>query len=131
MRYIFPILLTALISCKQGDNQIIYSIYKNKPTNNISIGEKFRLIFGSNSCCPNGQLDKSTLRCLEYVKDSIVLPAPDDSDGCTTYFAIMFKAIKLGTDTVRFVFHGDPFDNSVNKKTTIFVKDSFLVTVSP
>ena len=95
------------------------------------MGERFQLIFSSNSCCPNGQLDKTSLRSLEYLKDSIVLPAPNDCDGCTTYFAVIFKAINLGTDTVRFVFHGDPFDNSLNKDQTIFVKDSFLVTVSP
>ena len=120
-----------LISCRQADNQIIYSTYKNKPTNNIRVGERFQLIFGSNSCCRNGQLDKSTLNSLEHLKDSIVLPSPKDCDGCTTYYAVIFRAVRPGKDSIRFILKGDPFDNSPNKDTTIHVRDSFLVVVSP
>jgi hypothetical protein len=131
MKYLFFILLTTLISCRQPGDQIIYSTYKNKPTNNVRVGERFQLIFGSNSCCLNGQLDKSTLRSLEYLKDSVVLPSPEDCDGCTTYYAVIFKAVKSGKDSVRFILKGDPSGNSPLRDTVDRVTDSFLVVVSP
>jgi len=131
MKYILFIFLLSLTSCRQPDNQIIYSTYKNKPTNNIHVGERLQLIFGSNSCCLNGQLDKSTLKSLEYVKDSVVLPSPEECVGCTTYYAVIFKAVKPGKDTVRFIIKGDSTGNSPLRDTIDRVKDSFLVVVSP
>lgn len=131
MKYLLLFALTLLISCRQADNQIIYSTYKNMPTNNIHVGERFQLIFGSNSCCLNGQLDKSTLNSLEYVKDSVVLPSPADCVGCTTYYAVIFKAIRTGKDSVRFIVKGDPTGKSPLRDTIDRVTDSFEVNVSP
>lgn len=131
MKHFLLIFLIALISCRQAENGIIYSTYKNKPINNVRVGERFQLVFGSNSCCLNGQLDKTTLSSLHYEKDSVVLPSPEDCAGCTTYYAVIFKAVRPGKDSLRFIVKGDPSGNSPLRDTVDRVTDSFLVVVSP
>ena len=131
MNYFFLLALTVLISCTHADNQIIYSTYKNKPTTTIQVGDRFQLIFGSNSCCLNGQLDESSLYCLDYLKDSVVLPAPEDCVGCKTYYAVIFKAVRPGKDSLRFIIKGDPTGQSPLGDTIDRVTDSFIVNVYP
>lgn len=105
--------------------------YKNRPTYNIHIDDTFMLVFDENSCCINRRLNLDSLKSVKLIKDTIVRPYPEDCLGCSTYFGLVFKAINIGHDTLKFARHGAGQEwEEIKNDTNRYQRQFFSVTVS-
>lgn len=81
--------------CRDNEN------FDNKPTYKIKVGETITYFVSYNSCCFNCWLNKNSMTTLKLVEEKEVKAAPEDCDGCTSWYAFVFKAIKPGQDTLK------------------------------
>jgi len=82
-------------SCNNHEN------FGNKSTYNIKVGETITYFVSYNSCCVNCWLNKNSMAALKLIEEKEVKAAPGDCDGCTSWYAFVFKAIKPGQDTIK------------------------------
>ena len=90
-----------LMGCKKD--------FTNKHTYSLKVGERFEYYVSSNSCCPNCFLNQHSMTSIRFLESKEVSSAPGDCDGCTTWFAYVFEAVKSGQDTIK-IFNINPCD---------------------
>jgi hypothetical protein len=86
-----------LFSCSEDDPEN----YKNQKVYNVEVNEVVKIYYTTNSCCDYYLDESNQLNHIENIGDEIVIPYPDDCDGCNRTKAILFKAKSKGSDTIR------------------------------
>lgn len=112
-----------LYSCESTQKNA--SDFKNMETQTINVGDEVKIYYTTNSCCSYCSPDKEKLNHLEYVGDEIIIPYPDDCDGCSRTKALVFKAKSSGTDTI----FGRIYTRSEDCNDSLSDFDSFVIHV--
>ncbi len=77
------------------------SDYKNKQRYSATIGDTIEIYYSTNSCCKYCQPNAASFKHLEYIGQKIVIPEPNDCEGCNHTTALLFVAKSKGIDTIR------------------------------
>jgi len=76
-------------------------------------------------------LNKTTLNSITLQEQKLVEPADEHCDGCTSYYAWVFKATKLGKDTIKIAnIGGGDNCSDYNADSSKIKPEIFIVTVS-
>ncbi len=94
---IIPLLFLNLLSCNPPENKDSYE---------LALNEEFDLYSNENTCCQTCFINESTLNNVKMIGISLVKDAPNDCDGCTSVLAWKFKALAIGTDTIKIGYIG-------------------------
>lgn len=74
--------------------------YKTEAVQTVEIGDTVRIYYTTNSCCGYCSPSKESLNHLGFLGEEIIIPYPDDCDGCDRTKALLFLAKSSGTDTI-------------------------------
>lgn len=119
---IFAILLSAFYSCSEVKNP---DDYKNNEVYKVEVNDTIRIYYTTNSCCTYCSPNKDDLNHLEYLGEEIIIPYPDDCDGCSRTKALLFRAESTGSDTIFGCVHAQSMDCS----DTLNNMESFIVNI--
>lgn len=87
---VFTNILFILYSCDHD--------YSNKKNYNLEVGEEFEIYYTSNSCCGRCW-NIEMLGNIEFVNERTI--EETDTPGATNEYAVLFKAVKAGVDTLK------------------------------
>jgi|GEM_PF-6921471 len=74
------------------------SNYSNKESYNLTIGDEFEIYYTGNSCCGRCW-NVATLETVEFLGERTIKET--DIPGGTDQYAIRFKAVKVGVDSLK------------------------------
>jgi hypothetical protein len=90
-------ILTIIFSCNHKKNKLDFA---NKSEYKVNVGETVEIYYSTNSCCMYCQPNRYELNHVEYIGEKTVVPMKKNCDGCDATYALMYKAISPGIDTI-------------------------------
>jgi predicted secreted protein len=77
------------------------SSHSNKEIFNVKIGESFKIYYSTNSCCYYWWINEKKIKSVKLSGRTMEKETPKGCTGCSSKSAFLFKAMAIGTDTIK------------------------------
>jgi len=98
--------------------------YENKERYSISVGEKVEIYYFTNSCCTFEIANLESLDNIQFLEQKSIDTGPNDCSGCESTYALVFKAITPGVDTLKLkhIVHSSPNDTNNDEQNKFIIE---------